>query len=148
MSSGDVLCLDVGTVRIGIARANNIAKIAEPVSTIANNDQASKVIVNTCNALNAQLLVVGLPQNSNGEDTKQTAYTRQFIKDLQEYDKFMPPVVFHDEALSSKKAEQFLKKNLNNNSYQTAGVDAVAAMFILQDYLDSTTYTNTYKDVA
>lgn len=130
-----LLCLDVGAVRIGVARANAIARIAEPLKTVNNDD----VVVNTLQEIieehNVKTVVVGLPQNRNQEDTEQTRFVRDFIAKLKEA--VAVEFVFQDEAESSIKAEAMLKQR--GKRYSKEDIDAEAASLILQDYIEEQT---------
>mgnify|MGYP006375151227 FL=1 len=70
----DILGLDLGLKRTGVARINLIAKIAEPLSAIQmdNTDLVSKV-QELITEHNACAVVVGLPRGLDGQETEQTA---------------------------------------------------------------------------
>lgn len=127
-----LLCLDVGAVRIGVARANAIAKIAEPLKTITNDDVAVQALQELITDQQAETIVVGLPQNRNQEDTDQTRFVRDFVKKLQET--VSAEFVFQDEAESSIKAEALLQSR--GKRYAKEDIDAEAATLILQDYIE------------
>lgn len=127
-----LLALDVGAVRIGVARANKIAKIAEPLETVQNDDMVTDKLKQFIDQQNATLIVVGLPQNRSNEDTEQTTFVRDFVDSLKET--IGAPFVFQDEADSSKKAEEILRGR--KGSYQKEDIDAEAATLILQDYIE------------
>lgn len=127
-----LLCLDVGGVRIGVARANPIAKIAEPLKTVTNDDVVMHTLEEIITAEKATTVVVGLPQNRNQEDTDQTRFVRDFVKRLEEHVGIS--CVFQDEADSSKKAEAILKERAK--PYAREDIDAEAAACILQDYIE------------
>lgn len=127
-----LLCLDVGTVRIGVARANTIARIAEPLKTIPNDDLVVATIEHLVAEHHANTVVVGLPQNQHNEDTEQTRVVRDFVAKLEQT--ISVPFVFQDEADSSKRAEALLKGR--GKQYEKAAIDAEAAALILQDYIE------------
>ncbi len=127
-----LICLDVGAVRIGVARANVIAKIAEPLKTVTNDDTVVDTLKEIIEDEKARTVVVGLPQNQNLEDTEQTKFVRDFVNRLQ---KEVPvEFVFHDEAESSIKAETVLRRR--GDAYPKEAIDAEAATLILQDYIE------------
>jgi len=130
-SDSTILALDVGEVRIGIARANSIARVAEPLDTFLNDETFTHRFAELLENENVTMVVVGLPQNAAGQDTQQTAFVRDFVASLQ-----MPAdtaVYFQDEANSSQKAESFLKSK--KQPYTKAAIDAEAARIILDDFL-------------
>lgn len=130
-SDSTILALDVGEVRIGIARANSIARVAEPLDTFLNDETFTHRFAELLENENVTMVVVGLPQNAAGQDTQQTTFVRDFVASLQ-----MPvgiAVHFQDEANSSQKAESFLKSK--KQPYTKAAIDAEAARIILDDFL-------------
>ena len=123
----NALGLDVGAVRIGVARINSIAKIAEPLMVLQNNDAVNDQINRLTIEYNADLIVVGLPRNMSGETTKQTEYVRDFVEELIKSTSIN--IVFQDETLSTVAASQRMTIKTKNIE------DAVAAAVILEDFL-------------
>jgi putative transcription antitermination factor YqgF len=115
-----------------VARANAIAKIAEPVKTVTNDDVVVHALQEIIDAEKVVTVVVGLPQNRNQEDTEQTHFVRDFVKKLQET--VSVEFVFQDEAESSIKAEVLLRER--SKPYAKEDIDAEAATLILQDYIE------------
>lgn len=126
-----IFALDVGERRVGVAAANSVARLASPLTTLERNavfwDKLGALIAQEA----ATVLIVGLPRNLQGADTDQTKSTRNFIAELQE--RFELPVHVQDEALTSAKAEAELNKR--GKHFQKADIDALAATYILEDYL-------------
>jgi putative Holliday junction resolvase len=131
--SSNVIALDVGDKRIGVARANTIARIAEPVTTLDATQQPIADIQRIIAEERASVVVVGLPRNMSGEETAQTAKIRAFAAQIEAA--CTSPVVFQDESLTSVKAEEHLSEQ--KKGYNKADVDALAAVYILDDYLAS-----------
>ena len=126
-----IVALDVGSQRIGVASANSIAQIATPLVTLPNTDSVVSAIASLLADESATTLVVGLPRNLNGEDTAQTQAVRQFVEMLKPA--ISVPVVFQDEALSSRKAEDELIAR--GKPFSKGDIDALAATYILEDYM-------------
>ncbi|OGL35831.1 hypothetical protein A3F65_02375 [Candidatus Saccharibacteria bacterium RIFCSPHIGHO2_12_FULL_47_16b] len=128
MSAGEIIGLDVGQVRTGLARASSMAKLAEPLTTIPT-DQLTSRLKKLANQGTSQI-VVGLPRNLAGGDTAQTRWLRQWIKSAKA---IIPEVKFYlqDEALTSLEARS---KKLESSKH--VDEHAVAAALILQDWLD------------
>lgn len=124
-----ILALDIGGRKIGIARANNIAKVAEPLSTLINDETFPEKLHGIIIEENAGLVVVGLPRGLEGQETQQTRYVRSFMEKLD----LSVPFKFQDEALTSVKAEEKLTKT--TKSYTKYDIDSNAASIILEDYL-------------
>jgi putative Holliday junction resolvase len=122
--------IDVGTKRIGVAKADSIVPVATPLLTIEADgteiEQLGKLITDE----NAEIAVVGYPRNQSGDPTEQTEYSKQFAAKLESFAK----VVFQDESLTSVLAEERLKAS--KKPYSKGDIDALAAAIILQDYLE------------
>ncbi len=131
-AQGDILALDVGAVRVGVARASSTVRLAEPLTTLANDETIWQRLDQLCEEHAAQQLVVGLPRNLSGEDTAQTTFARAFADELAKHTSL--PIRLQDEALTSKKAEDELSQR--NKPFSKADVDALAATYILEDYLN------------
>ena len=118
--------VDKGNVRVGIARGNSAARIAEPLETIDANqviEELKKLAVQN----SATGIVVGLPRDLNGNETAQTEAVREWVKSAKT--EIGLKFYWQDEALTSRQAEMTEPKD--------TGTDAVAAAIILQDFLDS-----------
>lgn len=127
--SRTIFALDIGERKIGIARANTIAKIAEPLVTLANDDQFLSKLKHLIIEHQVERIIVGLPRNLEGQDTKQTSYVKEFIQGLN----LKAEIVFQDEALTSVSAEDLLSSS--GKAYNKEDIDAVAASIILDDYI-------------
>lgn len=126
--ASNILSLDVGERRVGVAIANVIAKLPRPLTTLDNTDDIWEQIKQLVAEHDVETIVVGLPRNLSGDDTAQTHYVRSFAEKLAEY-----TVVFQDEALTSHKAEKEL--NSRGKPFAKGDIDALAATYILEDYL-------------
>lgn len=133
MNSSSILALDVGDARIGVARANLLARIPEAIGVVAMNDEAPAAIKALLDKHDADTIVVGLPRNMSGEETAQTAKVRAFAERLQ--NEIGVKVAFQDESLTSVQAETTLDEG--KKAYNKGDVDALAATYILQDYLST-----------
>lgn len=132
--AGDVLALDVGEARIGVARASLLARLPEPLTTLdARAADVIQRLADLCKTHAATVVVVGLPRGLSGQDTPQTEYCREFAHQLEK--SLALPVELQDEALSSQRAEADLRGR--GQPYDKADIDALAACYILQDYLHS-----------
>ena len=134
MNSLKLMALDVGIKRIGIALADSFIKIAIPFTTVEVNDgveSAVEQIIEIISKEEIDIIVVGLPRNQSGEETSQTAYTKEFVKNF-EYS--VDKICFQDESLTSIQAEERLKSY--GKPYSKGDIDMNAASIILQDYLE------------
>jgi putative Holliday junction resolvase len=123
-----LLGLDVGKKRIGIARASSLARLPEPLTTIKTAG-ALKALQQIIKEHDMQIVVVGLPRNLQGYDTAQTAWVQNWVDAAKK--RIELPFYWQDEALTSIKAEGLRLKAKDQD------IDALAAAIILQDFLDA-----------
>ena len=128
---GTILALDVGAARIGLALAGRAARLASPYKTIAHTADSIEQLRAICEHEGVQELVIGLPRGMSGQETAQTTAVREYGEQLAAV---LPvPIHWQDEALTSVKAEEELVRR--GKPYQKADIDALAATYILEDYL-------------
>jgi putative Holliday junction resolvase len=126
-----VLGLDIGEKRVGVALGSKETKFASPLETISNDEALFTKLEKIVNENNVDLIVSGLPINSNGEDTMQTEYTRKVAEEIRS--RLNINLVFQDESFTSVKAREELESS--KKPYQKGDVDKLAACYILEDYL-------------
>lgn len=127
----NLLGIDYGEKRIGLAMANTVAKLPSPAGAILNSDALWEELGNFLTINDIQTIVVGLPRGLDGQETAQTAAVRAFGDKLATYTTI--PFFYQDEALTSQKAQAELQER--GVSYTKQDVDALAATYILSDYL-------------
>lgn len=126
-----ILALDIGDARIGVAVANTVARIPSPLAILDNDPEVYSHIKDLTSGHDISLIVVGMPRNMSGEETDQSKTTRQFVETLRSH--INTEIVFADESLSSKRAEESGQKSPNSPKY----LDDIAACFILEEYFAS-----------
>ncbi len=132
-----VLALDIGDVRTGIATGDLGHKIAMPVCVLPTQEvldcaRTFRVILEDHEP---ELLVCGLPLSLSGEDSSQTALTRERIARIAA--KTQLPCVEWDERLSSREAKMILRKQGLDERKMRGKVDMVAASLFLQSWIDA-----------
>ena len=128
-----IIGLDVGTVRIGAARADTAIKIAIPDGFINVNGQEISEIQRKLRLYNSNILVMGMPRSNNGNQTAQSEFVKQFARQVAATIPGLK-IYFQDESLTSVEAERRLKARKNN--YQKGEIDAESASIILQDFIE------------
>lgn len=128
-----LLGLDVGSRRIGVARAELDTKLAVPMETLVVDDTTTERLVKLLTAEQPAVLVVGYPRNQSGEPTAQTAAVEEFVTTLRAA--WSGTIVFQDESLTSVMAEDRLRQH--GRPYDKADIDAGAAAILLQDYIEA-----------
>ena len=128
-----IISLDVGTKRIGVAKADTSVRIAIPNGFVLVNGQEIPEILRIARLNDTNFFVVGLPRSNDGNETAQSAYARKFADTLAAS---MPSarIYFQDESLTSVVAEERLKKRKKN--FEKGEIDAEAASIILQDFIE------------
>ncbi len=124
--SGDILGLDLGLSRTGVARINVVARIPEPLQPIAMTELFSEQILQLVKDINVSALVVGMPRGLDGQVTEQTKWAESMLAKLE--DIVGVPVFSVDEAGTTVAAEA---RALDGQS-----VDSVAAGIIAEDFLN------------
>ncbi len=132
-----VLAIDYGDVRVGLALSDLTHTIATPFRTLNYEninhllDQLSEIIKDN----EVEQIVVGIPYNMKGVDTKQTEKVRDFIVILK--DKLGMPINLIDERLTSSEAEKYMHQMDIKTGFNKDSIDKIAASIILQEYLDT-----------
>lgn len=132
--TGARLGIDVGTVRIGIARSDFHAILATPLGTVTRGDNAIAEISQMIHDIDAVEIVVGLPLALSGARTTSTQDAVDFATQLALA--VIPPVRLIDERLSTVSAQQALHSTGRNTRTSRPVIDQVAATIILQHALD------------
>jgi len=129
------LGFDFGVKRIGIAVGQRVTGTANALCTVQARDNAPdwEQIGALIKEWRPHALVVGLPMHADGTDSAVTRAARRFAQQLE--GRYRLPVYMIDERHSSQAAADLLANEQNSK----AGLDAMAARIILQDWLDTET---------
>lgn len=132
------LGVDVGTVRVGVARSDPDGIIATPVATLARDEAAGGDVEHLAAMVAEENIVevaVGLPRTLRGADGSAARAARAYATALA--GRISPvPVVLVDERLSSVYANRVLAEQRVPGRSRRAVVDQLAAVTILQTRLD------------
>lgn len=134
---GRVMALDLGSKRIGVAISDPTRTIAQSYGVVKRKSREEDFARYQQILAEQQvtLLVVGLPTTSEGEDSDTAVWIRDYIAEFsQQCD---VPIQFWDESFTTVKAEESLRQRGKRGKKARQQVDAVAAAFILQSYLDA-----------
>lgn len=126
-----IVALDIGGKRIGVASANVVARLASPLKTLDVTEEIIEDIKKLLAQETASAVVLGLPRGMQGQDTEQTKTVEAFGKQLEQV--ISIPLYWQDEAMTSKLSEAEL--NASKKSYTKGSIDALAATYILEDFL-------------
>ncbi|MBI5733381.1 MAG: Holliday junction resolvase RuvX [Candidatus Kerfeldbacteria bacterium] len=123
-----ILAIDYGLNKVGLAIGDTITKLAFPRGLLTAAPNLTHQIVVLVKEEEVSLIIVGQPLNMQGQATKQTETTVDFVSKLQEL--ITVPVELLDERLTTKRALGAKQSGSRLTD------DELAAMYLLQDYLD------------
>jgi len=141
-----ILGLDYGDARIGVSISDPLGMIAGNLKTIewqGNIEDAVKYVMVRIKEYGVKKVVVGFPINMNGTLGQRAYKTQEFIDLLKE--KSGLEIIKWDERLTSKLAERVLHESGIKPSKKKASVDSMAAIIILQEYLDSSYHSQPFS---
>ncbi|MBT5338816.1 Holliday junction resolvase RuvX [Candidatus Falkowbacteria bacterium] len=125
----NILGLDWGKAKIGIALGSDETKIASPILILENNgewlDRLKRIIVSEM----IGIVVIGKPVSLKGDESMSHEF-EYFVRQVKKLGK---KIVFEDERLSTKLAQGLMRDFKKTKRAQD---DDVAATVILQSYLD------------
>ena len=132
--AGVRLGIDVGTVRIGIARSDLHGMLATPYETVTRGEGDVATVLELVAELDVFEVVVGLPLALSGRETASTRDARSFAEQLAAV--AAAPVRLVDERLSTVSAHAALRAAGKSSKQSRPVIDQVAATIILQHALD------------
>jgi len=135
------LVFDFGTRKIGVASANRVSGTATPLTTLAASDGVPdwREIATMIRDWQPEVLVVGLPRNTDGTDSVMTQLARQFGSWLTR--KSGLPVEEIDERYTSTEAEAVLRDQrrdgMRTRRVRPEDVDLMAARLMAETWVRS-----------
>lgn len=127
--------LDVGTKTIGVALSDPLYLIAQAHTTIKRTTLAADLaaVEELIDTFSIQEMIIGLPKHMNNQMSDSARRAKSFGAELT---KKGYAVFYQDERLSTVQANTVLKKTGVRREKRKTVVDAIAATFILQQWLD------------
>ena len=131
-----IMSVDLGKARTGIALCDKSEFLASPHTVIfeKSDKKLLEKVAQTAIEAKAELIVVGLPKNMDGSEGESAQNARAFAEKLEELTEL--PTVMQDERGTTVTAPNYLNATNTRGKKRKNVVDAVAAVIILQDYLD------------
>ena len=133
-----ILAFDVGEKRIGVAVSDLLGITAQGVETYSRSDnleQDVKHLLQLAESYKPVKLLFGMPRNMDGSYGMQADYTRAFADAvLAQWD---GEYAFQDERLTTASARRMLIEADMRRDKRKQVIDKVAAVLILQSYLDA-----------
>ena len=132
------LGLDIGDRTIGIAVSDLLGMTAQGVETIRRTTLEADIqrLQQLMAEYDTKLLVSGYPRNMNGTEGPRCEFVKEFCSEVQKVDPEVK-VEFWDERLSTVAVTRSLIEADMSRKKRKKVVDKMAAVFILQGWLDS-----------
>ena len=130
-----IMSVDFGDARTGITMFDKTEFLATPI-TVIHEKRFEHAIEKTADEAiknKAEAVIVGLPLNMNGSEGPRAELCREFAAKLSE--KISVPVRMWDERQTTVSAAGFLNETDTRGKKRKAVIDAVAAVIILDSYL-------------
>jgi len=140
--------LDVGKARIGVAVSDETGLIARGIATLQRTSRTRdfEVLTRLVEENEVRQVVVGNPLNMDGTTGKQSLNMHRFVEQLRAV--IPVEVSLWDERLSSFAAEQLLIERGRHWSKRKQEIDRLAAVVILQDFLDHHNSTSSVEEAS
>ena len=136
-----ILGLDYGDKTVGVAVSDIFGWTAQGVEIIRRNNpmeykQSLGRLAQLIEEYNVEKIVLGFPKNMDGSEGARCEKTLEYKKRIEKRFRNIP-VELWDERLSTVAAQRFLHEADYDIKKSKSVIDKMAAVFILQGYLDS-----------
>ncbi|MDO4188379.1 MAG: Holliday junction resolvase RuvX [Lachnospiraceae bacterium] len=135
-----VLGLDYGSKTVGVAVSDPMLITAQGVEIIRRESEGKirktyQRIEELCKEYEVEKIVLGYPKNMNGTDGERAEKSLEFKDALERRTGI--PVIMWDERLTTVSADNVMMESGIRRENRKEYVDEIAAMIILQNYLES-----------
>ena len=131
----NVLALDIGDARVGIAFGSDGSQIATPLKVLSLDEimNKSKEFQLILDDYMPEKFIVGLPKSLSGEENDQTNHIKDIADELSLL--YGLPIEYVDERLSSTEAKAILREQGLSEKEMRGKLDSVAASIFLETWL-------------
>jgi len=133
-----ILAFDIGEKRIGVAVSDPLGITAQGIETYhrsENMQQDIAYLLKIAEGYKPVKLVFGMPRNMDGSYGMQAEYTKEFADELLK--EWKGDHAFQDERLTTASARRVLLEADMRRDKRKQVIDKIAAVLILQSYLDA-----------
>jgi len=130
-----IMGLDLGSKTIGVALSDPLGFTAQGLTVIRRSSREMEELAKIICDNDVKEILLGYPRNMNGTFGERAEVTREFAALLEQT--YSLPVRLWDERLSTVGAERVLLEADLSRAKRKKVIDKMAAVFILQGYLDS-----------
>lgn len=135
-----IMALDLGKKRIGVAVSDELGITALGLDTIQCRNYRTDlgVIARLAAERGVDTVVIGNPLNMSGEAGPQADWVREYAERIVKFTGLQ--IQMWDERLTSAEASRLLREGGISVDRKTGTVDKMAAVLLLQSYLDAARY--------
>jgi putative Holliday junction resolvase len=132
----NILALDYGTKRIGMAISDSMGMFASSLPFLENktDKESAQIIADKVSKEEIELLLIGMPRNMDGSYGESAEKVKNFIILLNSVTSVKIKTV--DERLSTVEASKRLRESGIKAKDQRSKIDSMSAQILLQSYLD------------
>ena len=135
-----IMGLDYGSKTVGVAISDELGITAQGVETITRSEEGKlrrtlARIAELSQEYRINRIILGYPKNMDNSAGARVKKTEEFADMVRRRTGL--PVVFWDERLTTVSAERVLMESGGRREKRKAVIDKIAAVLILQNYLDS-----------
>jgi putative Holliday junction resolvase len=136
-AEGRILALDLGKKRIGLALSDPLGITAQGLPTLQRTNMRADLgaLEKLISEYQVRLILMGHPLHMSGHESRQSEYTREFAGRLAERTGL--EIKLWDERLTTVAAQRVLRESGISIQKRARAVDRLAAMILLESYLDS-----------
>ncbi|GAB4237212.1 MAG: Holliday junction resolvase RuvX [Chlamydiales bacterium] len=144
MKDRRILGIDYGLARIGLSLSDATGILATPWATLKSDkkiENTLKLLLNEIERIKQEKeceiheIVIGNPLHMSGQQSALADEVKNFVALMNEYAPAID-IILWDERLTSVQAERSLRESGMTRKKRSKVVDSVAAIIILQSYLD------------
>ena len=138
MTTGRIMALDVGKMRVGVALSDPLGYTAQPLLTLWRKTRGEDMrsLLRLIRKHEVVKIVVGNPLHMSGDISPWAAKVHEFADELQKRSGL--PVQLWDERLSSVAAHEILNEAGHDRRDRKYVIDQVAAVVILRGWMEAT----------
>jgi len=131
-----LLGLDYGAVRVGVALSDPLGFTAQAQETLVPKSKSDLMqkLYDLIKNHDVETIVLGHPLNMDGSRGPKALEAEEFAETLKQ--RFSLPVNLWDERLTTRQAQSTLRETKTRTKGYRPRLDALAAVFLLQSYLD------------
>jgi len=134
---GRILAIDYGSRRMGLAVSDLLGITAQGLETLERKNRRADFgrLERTIREYRVKEIVLGNPLRMSGQEGTQSQKVTEFAEALRQ--RFQLPVHLWDERLTSAEANRLLRENEVSLKRRAKAVDRMAAVLILQSFMQS-----------